>query len=315
MAQDILPPNATPLERIADMAMPAWEPVIAAFKTPSEGESTSFMPWYAAQWGLADFADHFPDAGKLVEAGVPWLLERGTAAAVLRALSWMGLDAATLDEDGAYLHIDLGRPASDADLRAVARLVRPSIPAHVRFYRVFHGYDVRHARADNSRWDGSMLDNCSGVWVNTETGQAIKASFGATSASLVTPHDLHQIANSDTHIHTDVARSTDTYTWDSWKWDTTVQLLDVYEGVAAIDTIVSTDAPPALPVIGYAPGQQGAYGADAATAAAGQPTVSDAATRCAETTSPWPRRGWTGQWTATPWRASFPPTRITNLPD
>lgn len=314
MAQDILPPNATPLERMADMAMPAWEPVVGDFKTPSEGESPSFLPWYAAQWGLADFADHFPDAGTLVEAGVPWLLERGTAAAVMRALGWMGLDTATLDEDGAYLHIDLGRSASNAELLAVARLVRPSIPAHVRFYRVFHAWDLRHARADHSRWDGAMLDNCSGVWVNTETGQPIKASFGATHTTLEPLPPVQDIADGRTHIHTDVALRADTYTWDSWRWDNTVQLLDVYEGIAAIDT-TGTDAPPALPVIGYAPGLHGAYSADTTTAAAGQPTASDTETHCDAAPSPYPRRGWTGQWDATPWRTTFPSTQITNLPD
>src|SRR2546427_10999513 len=76
-------------------------------------------------------------------------------------------DGAQLDEDGAWLHLDLGRIIGDAELASVAHVVRASLPAHVRFYRVFHGHDLRPLRLDHGPGlDAGMLDNDSGTWID-----------------------------------------------------------------------------------------------------------------------------------------------------
>ncbi|MDA1877788.1 phage tail protein, partial [Bacillus cereus group sp. BY112LC] len=137
----VLPPNATALEKAVDQVVPNWDGLAGAFPAPAQGEPAAFLPWLAAEWGIAQFDRYFDDVPALIANGLPWLRERGTAASMQRALGWLGYDGAQLDEDGAWLHLDLGRIIGDAELASVAHVVRASLPAHVRFYRVFHGHD------------------------------------------------------------------------------------------------------------------------------------------------------------------------------
>ena len=160
--QHILPPATTPLERAWDETLPAWGALADAFKTPSEGEHAAFVPWYAAEYGLAEFAPYFDTVPELLAEGLPWLFVRGTAAGVVLAL-----------------HIDLGRPATATEISRIAHVVRATVPAHVQFWRVFHGHDRRTLRLDRGQpLDTGMLDDDSGVWISVETGEPVKASFG-----------------------------------------------------------------------------------------------------------------------------------------
>ena len=177
--QHILPPATTPLERAWDETLPAWGELADAFKTPSEGEPAAFVPWYAAEYGLAEFAPYFDTVPELLAEGLPWLFVRGTAAGVALALRWVGFAGAVAEESGARLHINLGRPATAAEISRIAHVVRATVPAHVQFWRVFHGHDRRTLRLDRGQpLDTGMLDDDSGVWISVETGDPVKASFG-----------------------------------------------------------------------------------------------------------------------------------------
>ena len=103
--QHILPPATTPLERAWDETLPAWGELADAFKTPSEGEPAAFVPWYAAEYGLAEFAPYFDTVPELLAEGLPWLFVRGTAAGVALALRWVGFAGAVAEESGARLLI------------------------------------------------------------------------------------------------------------------------------------------------------------------------------------------------------------------
>src|SRR5450830_148800 len=79
----VLPPASTALERAIDQGMPAWDGLAEAM-TPTgprvvDAYPVAFYPWLAAEWGLADFARYFDSLADLLEAGRPWLLERGCA--------------------------------------------------------------------------------------------------------------------------------------------------------------------------------------------------------------------------------------------
>lgn len=186
-SRSILPPNATPLERAVDLAAPHWD-TLADTVRPADGSEhhAAFLPWLAAEWGLADLARHFPSTQALIDAALPWLMQRGTPAAVLRALGWVGFPLARLDPDGPWLHIDLGRAASAAELADIAHVVRASIPAHVSFYRVYFAWDLRAITLDAApALDAGILDNESGAWVDVADGQPIKVSFGRRRAALL----------------------------------------------------------------------------------------------------------------------------------
>lgn len=173
----LLPPNSTPLERaLLRVAPRAVLDTLA--DTPTGIEHTmpvQFQTWLAAEWQLSQFTNYFDSTAALIAAGLPWLKLRGTAAAVKLALSWIDFHAAQLEEDGALLQIDPGSPDAPADLAAIVHLVNASIPAHVKLYRMYHGYDLRQIRLDSSHLDDGLLDDDSGIEID-----GITLSFGAT---------------------------------------------------------------------------------------------------------------------------------------
>jgi hypothetical protein len=164
------------LELRTDDTLVHWDAIAAPVAT--EGDPDSFKPWLVSQLGLQLLPAYFDDIDTLLTEGRAWLLERGSPAAVRRVLGWLGyVQGVRLEEEGPYLHIDLGRVASAQELQHVALLVRDSIPLHVEFYRVYHGWDRRAVRLDGGqRLDQALLDTDSGVWVQTSTGE-LRASF------------------------------------------------------------------------------------------------------------------------------------------
>ena len=110
----ILPTGSTALERAVDQSAPRWD-TLAAAAHPLDGRHPEpFKPWLAAEWALAEFARYFDSTDELIAAALPWLMQRGTAAAVQCALGWLGYTNATVDQDGAWLHIDPGRLVTPA---------------------------------------------------------------------------------------------------------------------------------------------------------------------------------------------------------
>lgn len=172
----VLPTGSSLLELRVDDTLMRWD--VSAQALAPGGEPDSFKPWLVSQMGLQLLPAYFDDIDTLLTEGRAWLLERGSPAAVRRVLGWLGyVQGVHLEEEGPYLHIDLGRVASAQELQHVALLVRDSIPLHVDFYRVYHGWDRRAVRLDSGqRLDKALLDTDSGVWVQTSTGE-LRASF------------------------------------------------------------------------------------------------------------------------------------------
>jgi hypothetical protein len=298
----VLPPGSTALERALDQALPAWDGLAEAITPRGPGlldaDPPAFHPWLAAEWGLAEFARDFDSLADLLQAGQPWLLERGSAAAVRRVMGWLGFDQVAIEEDGPYLHIDLGGAASPAELRNIARLVRSSIPAHIRFYRVFHGYDLRPITCDGGQpLDMGLLDNDSGVWASTDTGLDLKASFAALQIRQATAWPQGQIEATATHLHALTLPRADRVELDSWRLDSYV-VVDAYSGVGAMFTGTCN-----APTTGAPECARGTY--DLVCVAwqpqdvHGQRTDSHAMALASPV--PTPRR-WTGPWDAQPWR-------------
>lgn len=183
----LLPPNASELERNlvriaprADLDTEADAPANIASTMPA-----AFQPWLAAEWNLSQFSLHFASNAELIAAGLPWLLERGSAASVVRALSWLAYSDVTLEEDDFLLHIDPGTTAAALDLARIRQVVNASIPAHNRFYRLYHGLDLRAGRFDATSFDQCLFDDDSGIWSGDPASDGVKLSFGETHTGLV----------------------------------------------------------------------------------------------------------------------------------
>ena len=213
----ILPSASTTLERVVDTTFPRGWPALADVAEPlATAAHVDLLPWLAQQWQVAQFAQYFSSVAELLAEGVPWLMERGSAASLRRALGWLGYHSVVIDEDGAWLHIDAGEPLQADALARVAHVVRAGLPAHVTFYRVFHGYDVRPIVLDRGpALDAGMLDGYSGV----PGGSELVVSFGERAGSTL-PASLAQAGRgAATHIRVSVSRYDDMPVLDAWRLD------------------------------------------------------------------------------------------------
>lgn len=296
----ILPPNASAMMRAVDQAAPAWD-ALPALRGPLWGHPLALAPWLASEWALAPLARYFADTGTLIAAGQPWLLERGTARAVRRALGWIGLPGAVCVEDGPYLHIRFARPPAPAQLPAIVHLATASIPAHVRLWRIFGGDDPRVLRLDaGPALDSGVLDNDGGAWLPTDP--PILGHFTQRHAVLAPrpprgqPQGMRTDAWAGRHVHDDSWRL------DAWRLDSRV-LVDAFGGVGQLTS--------RLGMAWHAPAPQGSAAVAHTTrrelvpAAAGQPKGlrERASVQLAPVLLPVPR-AWTGAW-AGPWRPSL----------
>ena len=293
----LLPPQSTSLERALDQTFPQWDALADAFTVPSVGEPEQFAPWLAAEYELAQFAPYFPTTAELIEQGLQWLFTRGTAASVVRALGWVGFAGSKVDEDGAYLHINLGRPATAEEMARVAHVVRASLPAHVHFYRVFNPLnDVRRIVLDRApALDTGMLDGDSGVM----GPDGVKLSFGERSGATLPAAPADALPAISTQQRVGLIRYDDMPVLDAWRLDSHV-LMGVSGGVMELFRSTTTAHTPGGGALATAEARTSvaAWLAPAPVPAGGAAHISTAP----EPISP-PRR-WGGPW-AGPWRQAF----------
>ena len=293
----LLPPQSTPLERALDQTFPQWDALADAFTVPSVGEPEQFAPWLAAEYELAQFAPYFPTTAELIEQGLQWLFTRGTAASVVRALGWVGFAGAEVDEDGAYLHINLGRPATAEEMARVAHVVRASLPAHVHFYRVFNPLnDVRRIVLDRAPgMDTGMLDGDSGVM----GPDGVKLSFGERSGATLPAAPAGALPAISTHQRVGLIRYDDMPVLDAWRLDSHV-LMGVSGGVMELFRSTNTAHTPGGGALATAEAR-----ASAAPWVATEPVAAGAAAHISTAPEPIsPPRRWGGPW-AGPWRQAF----------
>ena len=293
----LLPPQSTPLERALDQTFPQWDALAAAFTVPSVGEPEQFAPWLAAEYELAQFAPYFPTTAELIEQGLQWLFTRGTAASVVRALGWVGCAGSKVDEDGAYLHINLGRPATAEEMARVAHVVRASLPAHVHFYRVFNPLnDVRRIVLDRAPgMDTGMLDGDSGVM----GPDGVKLSFGERSGATLPAAPADALPAISTHQRVGLIRYDDMPVLDAWRLDSHV-LMGVSGGVMELFRSTTTAHTPGGGALATAEAR-----ASVAPWVAAESVAAGAAAHLSTAPEPIsPPRRWGGPWGG-PWRQAF----------
>lgn len=300
--RSILPPASTRLERVIDTTLPRdWGAMADAAEPASTAQHPALLPWLAQQWQLGQFERYFSDPRELLAKGLPWLRERGSAAAVRRALAWQGYLSVTLEEDGARLHINPGREVSNADIARMAHVVRASIPLHVHFYRVFYRFDLRALRWDRApKLDGALWDNDSGTPVDVGEGEPpVIGSQGRINQSPAQAPKLTPLHSTD-HQHTSGRmRRADQLRLDVWRWDGPMQRL-----AGGGQHQYTPDQAPA-----HSQHQPWTNHGEIWTARAGaRPSLWPGAANTLATGAAQPRmapaRGWTGRWDSDRWQQS-----------
>ena len=297
----LLPPNATTLEKAVDQTAPNWDATAQAFPLPRQGTPEAVKPWLAAELQLAPFARYFATTDELLAAGGAWLLVRGTAAAVLLALSWVGFAGATVDQSGPYLHLNLGRPATAAEIDRIAHVVRESVPAHVRFWRVYWGHDRRPLRLDAGQpLDTAQLDGSSGVWVDVSTGEPVKASFGIKHSGTTTRTAGQPLPTATAAYVAKLTRN-DKLVLDCWRLDSRL-LANEFGGLGEL---MRGESPPYVRVQGEG-AVPGIATLDATPWSAPPAELASTADALGELPPALPQpQGWTGTWGGQRWRPVF----------
>ena len=297
----LLPPNATTLEKAVDQTAPKWDATAQAFPLPRQGTPEAVKPWLAAELQLAPFARYFATTDELLAAGGAWLLMRGTAAAVLLALSWVGFAGATVDQSGPYLHLNLGRPATAAEIDRIAHVVRESVPAHVRFWRVYWGHDRRPLRLDAGQpLDTAQLDGSSGVWVDVSTGEPVKASFGIKHTGTTTRTAGQPLPTATAAYVAKLTRN-DKLVLDCWRLDSRL-LANEFGGLGEL---MRGESPPYVRVQGEG-GVPGIATLNATPWGAPPAEMAGTADALDELPPALPQpQGWTGTWGGQRWRPVF----------
>lgn len=193
----LLPANATPLE----MAMvAATDPTglttaadgIAGIKSNPPDALLPFLLW---EYGLGELLPYLSDPRSAIAEGVLWQRTRGTPAALITALGWVGLNPAVEQEvpgvHFAEFLIDAGAVPDSARLNALLGIAKLSAPARSRLARVFNqGWDLRRVMLDDSRLGDALLSDYSGVM---HTDGITKLSF-ARLRQLALPEHHTQLA-------------------------------------------------------------------------------------------------------------------------
>lgn len=247
--RDILPSNATALERGVDKSLPQWEALADAVEPASMARQPEWIAHTAAEWQLVQFAPYFDNVADLLAAGRTWRMRRGSPASVRQALGWLGYDAITMEQDGFLLHIDPGRLVSNEDLLHLARVVRASLPLHERLYRLYHGEDRRALRYDGAtRLDDALWDNDSGGWIDLDGEDPVKlAQFQRRTTLSQSPKNT-VFTVMPLGIRNTVVTSADAMTYDAWAYDSEV-MRDVSMGSTGITSTIAPQykrLPPAV---------------------------------------------------------------------
>jgi hypothetical protein len=203
---DLLPPNATQLERDFSRATSFLErigrpvPIIRTAKRIDIPDSV--VPWLIYEYGLAEVLEYLPDQRQALVDGVAWQRIRGTPQAILTGLSWLGLSGTIDESEGGsvrWAEYQVGLPAPVQGLEPIRRIVGVatiSQPVRSRLQRVFSVYDHRRFILDDSLLsEGSPLSDHTGTRPLGLDGPQI--SFGDYRATLIDAAPQLQVARTE----------------------------------------------------------------------------------------------------------------------
>lgn len=184
---DLLPSNATDFERLFAEIRDPIARLGAGFDSIRDADVNpppQFLPFLAWQYGLGELTPYLPNLYDLIADGVRWQRIRGTKAAILKGLGWVGY-AGSLEEEPPHRRrwnrfqwaLDRVRDDDVPDLARIAGIVQLSVPERSKFFRGFAGYDIRCCETSQQMTGGSLTGDHSGVRI---AGVAPKWSFGRT---------------------------------------------------------------------------------------------------------------------------------------
>ena len=242
---DLLPPNATTLERDLSRSTSSLQrtggsvPTIRTAKRVNIPDSV--VPWLIYEYGLGEILPYLGNnQRRAIAEGVLWQRIRGTPEAVRIALGWINVTGVIDESEGgsarwAEYQLGLSEGTSGEqiidDIVGVARI---SSPVRSRLQRIYAVYDFRRFVLDDSLLsDGGMLSDHSGVRPRPDWPQI---SYGEIHSSLVVENAT--VASTHTDVIGVLVRNFDRFLLDhslmdeEWHTLNNPSLLTNQEGVS-----------------------------------------------------------------------------------
>ena len=172
MVDTLLPENSSALEiALADAGDLKPEVISAVDSLPGFkfDPPDSFIPFLIWEYGLGEILPFLDNPRKTIQEGILWQRLRGTELGLRLALSWIGMQGTTTEQEGVGEHyaefqMDSGGvPKSPEDFDALLKLTNLSIPLRSRLSRIYHGYDLRRYILDDTVLGKGLLSDYSGI--------------------------------------------------------------------------------------------------------------------------------------------------------
>lgn len=223
---DLLPPNATTLERDFSRVTSNLQrvgPPVPLIRTAKRVDiPDSVVPWLIYEYGLGEILPYLGNDQRLaLRDGVLWQRIRGTPESVRVALSWIGIQGLIEEPEGGttrWAEYMLGLSAAtqgEEIIDRIAAVARISSPVRSRLSRIYAVYDMRRAVYDQCAWDdGSIYDDHSGVRPRPDWPQI---SYGQIFSTYV---QLNPIASSaQPEQMATYVQAFDSFRYDFSQWD------------------------------------------------------------------------------------------------
>ena len=222
---DLLPPNATQLERDfsrATSSLVRTGPPVPIIRTAKRTNiPDSVVPWLIYEYGLGEILPYLGNNQRLAIAeGVLWQRIRGTPESVRVALSWIGVTGLIEESEGGtyrWAEYQLGLSAGttgSAIIDNIVGIAGISSPVRSRLQRIYAVYDIRQLVWDQGLLDDGMWDDHSGVRPDPDWPQI---SYGQIHASLVAENTT--VASTHTDVIGILVQLIDHFRLDHSAWD------------------------------------------------------------------------------------------------
>lgn len=212
----LLPRNATATELAIEQTLAYGDRLAvadAALRTFKDTPHDALLPFLVWEFGVGELLPWLgEDARRAISEGLEWNRLRGTPAALKTLIGWVQDEPIAIEEEEAgtahfaEFMIDSGRVLSDAEVARLVAAAKLAAPARSRLARIFHAYDIRRFKLDDSRLGDALLSDYSGTpWPGDG---ATRLSFGRWKR-LTLDCSLRALAAGRTALHASRVRYTD----------------------------------------------------------------------------------------------------------
>ncbi len=173
-ANNIMSPNATQFELdvisvVVNKVRQLYVDIRALSVSKSNTPAAPLLPYIVREYGFHEVSKFIPDNDSFMSEGISWKKDRGTPAAVNRAISWFFREDNLIENSpwwhwtNVELRIVNDLPSFDL-IKDLVYVVRKSLPARSHLSRVWSGDDLPCLILNEAELNNCRLNVPGGIW-------------------------------------------------------------------------------------------------------------------------------------------------------